>query len=410
MALEGPVITALVARLAEPTENLAAFGVTWSIALIIEAPVIMLLTAATVLAEDAAAARLLRRFMWLLGAVSTAGMVLMVIPPVFDFVALGLLALPPEVAERVRPAIACMLLWPGAIGYRRFHQGLMIRHGATGSVALGTVVRLISMGAACLALYTTRALDGAAAGGLALTTGVFFEALATRFMARRVLREHYGGAPQVTSESLTWSRLLSFYLPLTITVLIAFSIQPLNTFFVSRGPQALESLAVLPVTGALSFLVFSVSFSLQETVIVLGGRSREHLAALRRFAVILGGGQLAVMSIISGTVMAELWFAHVAGLPAALLSFGIASFALHLLQPSAQTMVVWQRAQLVKARRTRVVTAGAVLEIGLLAGGLAILIPGLKVPGAWAVPVTTTVVAVLTAFFLHLVRRKVVPV
>ena len=50
MSAELPAITAAVSRLPQPVENLAAFGLTYSIALIIEGPVIMLLTAGTALA------------------------------------------------------------------------------------------------------------------------------------------------------------------------------------------------------------------------------------------------------------------------------------------------------------------------------------------------------------------------
>ena len=49
MAVEAPYLAAIVARLADPTENLAAFGVALSLAVIIEAPVIMLMSASTAL-------------------------------------------------------------------------------------------------------------------------------------------------------------------------------------------------------------------------------------------------------------------------------------------------------------------------------------------------------------------------
>jgi len=47
MAAEGPFLAAVIARLPDPTHNLAAFGVAYAFALIAEAPVIMMLSAAT---------------------------------------------------------------------------------------------------------------------------------------------------------------------------------------------------------------------------------------------------------------------------------------------------------------------------------------------------------------------------
>ncbi|NCS89120.1 MAG: hypothetical protein GW789_10320, partial [Ignavibacteria bacterium] len=51
MAAEGPFLAALIARLAEPKYNLAAYGVAFSFALIIEAPVIMIMSASTALVK-----------------------------------------------------------------------------------------------------------------------------------------------------------------------------------------------------------------------------------------------------------------------------------------------------------------------------------------------------------------------
>ncbi len=53
MGLEGPAISAVIARLANPEINLAAYGgVVFPLALFIEAPIIMLLAASTALSTD----------------------------------------------------------------------------------------------------------------------------------------------------------------------------------------------------------------------------------------------------------------------------------------------------------------------------------------------------------------------
>jgi hypothetical protein len=52
MATEGPFIAAVIARLPDPTYNLAAHGVAFALAVLIEAPVMMLMSAATSLVRD----------------------------------------------------------------------------------------------------------------------------------------------------------------------------------------------------------------------------------------------------------------------------------------------------------------------------------------------------------------------
>ena len=68
MGFEGPAISAIVSRLAEPKVNLAAYGgLVFPLTLMIEAPIIMLLAASTALSRDWPSYVKLRRFMNRLG-------------------------------------------------------------------------------------------------------------------------------------------------------------------------------------------------------------------------------------------------------------------------------------------------------------------------------------------------------
>ena len=147
MAVEGPFLAAVIARLSEPIYNLAAYGVSFSLALVVEAPVIMLMSAATALARNRLSYLRLRTFTHVLNASVTLVMAVALLPPVFNAVAYGLIGLPPEVASRTHIALLILLPWPAAIGIRRLYQGVLIRHRLTRRVAYGTVARL---GDACL--------------------------------------------------------------------------------------------------------------------------------------------------------------------------------------------------------------------------------------------------------------------
>ncbi len=170
MAVEGPFIAAIIARLADPKFNLAAYGVAFAFALLVEAPVIMIMSASTALVEDASSFRRLRNFTYALSAGVTGVMLLLLVPSVFRFVMQDAIALPNEVARPTYVALWILLPWPGAIGYRRFYQGLLIRHGRTRLVAYGTVLRLATMATTALVLQhdcTTGGIrrSGGAGGG-----------------------------------------------------------------------------------------------------------------------------------------------------------------------------------------------------------------------------------------------------
>ncbi len=74
MALELPALSAIIARLADPKINLAAYGgIVFPLALIIEAPIIMLLAASTALSKDWDSYRKIRKFMH-----TTAGILIII--------------------------------------------------------------------------------------------------------------------------------------------------------------------------------------------------------------------------------------------------------------------------------------------------------------------------------------------
>jgi hypothetical protein len=159
MALEGPFLAAVIARLADPTFNLAAYGVAFAFAILVEAPVIMLMSASTALVEDARSYRKLRAFARHLNLLSTGLLVLLLIPPVYDLVLRTGVGLPPEVADLVYGALWILLPWPAAIGHRRFLHGILIRSGRTRRVAYGTAIRLGGMAGTGLLLAGERRMQ-----------------------------------------------------------------------------------------------------------------------------------------------------------------------------------------------------------------------------------------------------------
>ena len=65
MSVEGPYLSALIARLSEPKFNLAAYGIAYSLALIVEAPVIMMMSASTALVKNYHSYIQLKRFTYI---------------------------------------------------------------------------------------------------------------------------------------------------------------------------------------------------------------------------------------------------------------------------------------------------------------------------------------------------------
>ena len=137
MGIELPLLSAVVARLANPEVNLGAYGgVVFPLALLIEAPIIMLLTASTKLSRDLASYRKLWRFMMIAGgALSALHLLVAVTPPLFNWLVGDLLGVKDDkLLDASRLGMIIMTPWTWAIAHRRFNQGVLIRFGRSKAV------------------------------------------------------------------------------------------------------------------------------------------------------------------------------------------------------------------------------------------------------------------------------------
>ena len=363
MAVEGPFLAAVIARLAEPTYNLAAYGVAFSLALVVEAPVIMIMSAATALARNRLSYIRLRTFTHALNAGVTLAMVVALLPPVFNTIAYGLIGLPPEVASRTHIALLILLPWPAAIGIRRLYQGVLIRHRLTRRVAYGTVVRLAAMFGTAFVLARDGRLEGAWVGAVALTMGVSCEAVTSRFMASGALRKLMAVPGDATGAAASWVALTRFYYPLALTTLLSLGIHPVVTFFVGNSRMSLESLAVLPVIGSLVFIFRSVGLAYQEVVIALIGDEQEGYVPLRTFGIFLSLGVAVGLSLIAWTPLAGVWFRDVSGLTDQLAAFALTPTRILGVIPGLTALLSFQRAVMVIRTTTNRITWATIIEV-----------------------------------------------
>jgi hypothetical protein len=336
----------------------------------------MLMSASTALVEDATSYRKLRNFANILNAGATATLLVLLLPPVYDLVARGGLGLPAAVADLGYHALWFYLPWPAAIGVRRFLQGVLIRSGRTRLVAIGTVIRLISMAAAATFFALATDLPGAAVGGAALSCGVIVEALVARWMARHDIRElRATPAPPDGTASLSYRDISAFYVPLALTSLLGLAVQPMLTFFMGRAAAPVESLAVFPVVNSLGFLFRSLGLAWQDTAIALLGREREHLAELGRFTAILGIGSAAGLAAIVFTPLAVVWFETISGLTTDLSQYAYAAARLTVPVAGLSVLLSFERSILMKLRSTKPITMATGIEVVVIAGAF--------VAGAW---------------------------
>lgn len=341
MSIELPTVNAVIARLVNPEVNLAAYGgVVYPIALIIEAPVIMLLAASTSLSRDWTSYQRLKKITLVMG-VGLAGLhVLVAVTPIYDFIVNILLRVPPEVVEPGRMGLLFMSPWTLGIAVRRFQQGTMIRFDHSHMVGETTLIRLVTVGAILTIGLSVKTIPGTVLAGLAQGLGVTAEAIYASLRIRKILPKIRTAPP--AEKPLTLKRFVSFYVPLAVTSLIWLLYLPLISGTVSRMPDPLESLAIWSVLTGLLFLFRSPGVAYNEAVVALLEENRSY-STLRKFTLI-GSLITAVIAIsLVASPISTFWFSKVANLApdkvviarnalALSIPLSILSFYIHLYQ------------------------------------------------------------------------------
>lgn len=407
MAAEGPLIAAIIARMGNPSLDLAAYGVAYALALVTEAPVLMLMSASTSLVREAESYRQLRNFSLLLCLGVSTLLVLLCLPPLFDLLALGLLGLSGQVAERAYGALLFLLPWSAAIGMRRFWQGILIRSGQTRRVAIGTVIRFVGMAGCAFLLFHVSPLDGARIGGASLSFGVLAEALAIRWLAAAAIdRVRLCREPHPHGE-MSLRSLCAYYFPLAMTPVLALSVQPLITFFLCRALFPVESLAVTPVINSLTFLFRSVGLSYQEVALALMGERFSNYRKLRDFGWMLGVGATLPLLLIAFTPLSSLWLEEVAGLPVPLAAFAALPLAIQSVLPALTLIQALQRTVLLEARVTTPISVATAMESGWIFLLLLLLVAFAPLSGAVAAGIALVSGRLCGVFLLQRPQRSV---
>jgi hypothetical protein len=369
MGFEGPAVAAVVARMADPKINLAAWGgIVFPLSLMAEAPVIMLLAASTALSRDWISYVKLRRFMMWLGGSMTAIHVLIVATPLYYVIVRSVIHAPEEIIGPARIGLLIMIPWTWAIAYRRFHQGVLIRVGHSLRVGLGTLVRF-SADATVLAIgFFLSGLPGIALAGCGMIAGVLSEALYVHLTVRPTLKNELKPAPPV-AVPLTTRSMLNFYIPLSLTQLLMLVANPIGSAAMSRMSLAIESLAAWPTVGAVRYITGGFGGAYNEVMVALVERDRSY-RPLRLFAVGLGVVSTASLTVLTIPGVSHAIFAHLMHLADPLPTLIHRCTFILLPAPAITVLQSYFQGIILHSRRTGSITESVAIFLGVASAAL----------------------------------------
>jgi hypothetical protein len=302
MALGDPLMNTTLAHLPDARTNLAGAGIARSLAIFFESPIIMILHASNALAPSQASRRALWRFVLLSGGLLSLALTIISVPFVFDIVGNRLLGVPELLSPTVKQVLMLVGLWPFAIAWRRYFQGLLIHHSKSKAVAQASLWRLATVASIFGVGYWSRT-SGAILAGLSLVLGVIVEAIAVTVAARRYdvinpeLTELLPDKPLPTNIP----GVFKFYWPLANSMLVVWGGRALLLSIVARSMDSALALAAWPAAWGLVLVIANSTRMVQQIVIKYRGKTSDR--QLLQFALTAGGLCSLILLLMSTTSM-----------------------------------------------------------------------------------------------------------
>jgi Na+-driven multidrug efflux pump len=370
MTLEPLIINTALSRAPRAELTLAAYDVMFGISLVIEAPVIMLVSASTALSRTQAAFRRLMRFSLALGVGVVAVGFLVALTPLYGWLVRDVMNIPAPVAEVARPALIIMSIWSLPIAWRRFLQGVLISHDRTPIVTLATVVRLTGLAVALVIggrLMPERML---VVGAIAMQVSVIAEAIFVTPPALAVMR----GMPEDDPDnggSIGWRALFSFYEPLAIMTILRQLSRPMVSAGIAGAQLPQLSLAAWSVILSVVLLPFGATMGLEQ-VAIAKGRTPEALARVRHFVWGVGIVLAAGLALVAFTPLVDVLLDRLFTLTPELKPLAVLGLRLMVMMPLLQSLQALLRGVAIAEKRTRDIrTAVAVALVGV---GMVVLV------------------------------------
>jgi Na+-driven multidrug efflux pump len=368
MVLEPSIINIGLGRTAGSELALAAYGVAFGLALLVEAPIIMLLDASVARASDREAFAVVRRFTVVLGLFVTALGLTLAFTPLYGLIVIDLMNIPPDVAATARPTMQILSIWPFPVAWRRAHQGVLIRTKRTAIITVATGVRLFSLASALVVGLMLFPEQGAVIAGTAMVFSVTVEAIVVTWATRPVLRspDYQSDAQSEEATPLTMRSLWRFYRPLAMTTILRQTSRPMLNAGIAAAEMARASLAAWPVAWGFAILLTGPAWSLQQLSTALV-TNRAAYRRVRGFALSLGAIFSALLGLVAFTPLYDLVMGGIYNLSPALQALSRPALQILVIYPLIMGAQALYRGVLIRTGRTGDVRTAMAVNVATLA-------------------------------------------
>ena len=405
--LARPIINAALARSANPELALAAFAVALSVTMPLMSPLFGLRQVATALSSDKDMLARIRTLTVALGSVSTVLLLCLCLPPIYDFIVIQSMAIPPNVAEIGAPVLFIFALSPLLSVGRGYYQGILVHYQKAGPIGTGALFYVLGIGATIIVGNLFWGPEGALLAAIASVVGQAIYLAIVAFPSLRIIRAKIPEQTvDIPDHHRNYRYLALFYFPLAVSTILSALAEPALQTGMARSPAPTLSLAAYAVATSLGWLARTPLWNAQQIVISQATTPASY-AETQKFMLRLGTFCITVVALLSAPYISDVVFSDLMGVHGEVKQFAISGFRWMLPLIFLQTLRSLYHGVLIRQGLTKHIQYASMLKLPTVILALTLGITYSETTGLYVAIGANTLAETVEIYWLYRAQKNI---
>jgi hypothetical protein len=397
------LLSGILTRTADPDSAIGGFSVALGISMFVGLPQLRIQQLTLVFFDNDKSLRQLRKFVAFWVVVVTAIALVVVIPPVSNFLLDTVFSVSGALKQNSADALIWLIPLPALLVLKMHFYGAVLRISRPRFAWFGTAAGAVTVVGFAFGLFSSGLVEGASIAAVSMVAGTIAEAATLAILSINPIRNFEGveSTNDTSIRAMTW-----FFWPLLFAAMLPAGTQPILNAGMARSPEPEVSIAAV----ALSFYVFQLiavaTNGTQNTALALFA-SGYNPFRVRRFALSVGVITFAVVAVIAYIPpITEFLIGDIMGAEGRLNELASTGFRLLSILPIALVMEQLYTAALMRTRNTRPIIYINTLRLLTLAIWVVVTVNFTNLNGLWVGAGAWALTLFLEAVYAYIFGRK----
>jgi len=401
-----PLLSAILTRTESPEAAIGGYGLALSIAMFVGLPQLRVQQLTLVYFDNQLSLSKLRKFIGVWIVVVTVIGLLVISPPVTEFLLTKVFSVTGDLKDNAASALVWLVPLPALLILKMHFYGSVLRINRPKLAWIGTASGAATVVVVAFMLFATELLEGANIAAAAMLFGTLAEVLVLAVLSAKPLR-NFEGITSTTDISLR--AMTAFFWPLLFAAMLPAGTQPILNAGMARSPEPEVSIAAVAMAFGVFQLIAVATNGTQNTALALFA-SKYDPFRVRRFALAVGAITYVVVAVIAYIPpITDLVIGDIMGAEGRLKELSSIGFRLLSILPIALVVEQLYSAALMRTRTTRPIIYVNVLRLITLIVWVVFTVNFTDLNGLWVGAGAWSLTLFMEAVYAWFFGRKSLP-